>query len=61
MDLQIMQEGINDGLLLVIDMTGLVFGHLTKLSLITMKKFLQYLQVYIFIINNNNLNIFKNL
>lgn len=37
-------HGTYNGVIMVIDMEGAVFGHLTKLSVITMKKFLYYLQ-----------------
>ena len=44
-DLWLMEEGIADGYMLVVDMEGIVFGHLARLGLMTMKKFMFYLQV----------------
>ena len=38
------QQGTSKGHLIVLDMKGVVFGHLTKLGPLTMKKFLYYLQ-----------------
>ena len=47
-DLWLMEEGIADGYMLVVDMEGIVFGHLARLGLMTMKKFMFYLQVKLY-------------
>lgn len=44
-DLWIMQEGIAEGHVIVFDMDGIVFGHLARLGLMTIKKTMDYLQV----------------
>lgn len=41
----IMEEGTAKGYIIVADMSGVVFGHLAKLGILTMKKFMFYLQV----------------
>ncbi len=41
----IMDEGTANGYIIVMDMSGVVFGHLAKLGILTMKKFLIFLQV----------------
>ncbi|EFA05290.2 Alpha-tocopherol transfer protein-like [Tribolium castaneum] len=38
------QEGVSNGHIIVLDMKEVVFGHLTKLGPLAMKKFLYYLQ-----------------
>lgn len=55
-DMCIQEEGISKGYILVGDMNGVVLGHLTRISLIVMKKLMFYLQVsfnffFIFSIN----------
>ncbi|KAK5638250.1 hypothetical protein RI129_012545 [Pyrocoelia pectoralis] len=42
--LWMMQGGSSEGLIMVIDMNGITLGHMTKLSLMGMKKFFLYLQ-----------------
>lgn len=42
--LHLHQNGPVEGLRIVIDLENVVFGHLTKLGILTMKKFLLYLQ-----------------
>ncbi|CAH0564944.1 unnamed protein product [Brassicogethes aeneus] len=37
-------QGTSEGVVIVVDMDGMVFGHLTKLNIIVMKKFMFYLQ-----------------
>lgn len=44
-DLCIMDEGTANGYIIVMDMSGVTFGHLAKLGILTMKKFMLYLQV----------------
>lgn len=41
----IMDEGTTKGYIIVADMSGVVFGHLAKLGLMTIKKYMLYLQV----------------
>lgn len=43
-DLCIMDEGTANGYIIVMDMSGVTFGHLAKLGILTMKKFMMYLQ-----------------
>lgn len=38
-------KGTSNGLIMVADLKGIAFGHVTKLNIITMKKFMYYLQV----------------
>lgn len=42
--LHLHQKGTSKGHLILFDMKGVVFGHVTKLGPLTMKKFLYYLQ-----------------
>lgn len=42
--LWMVQGGTSEGLVIVMDMNGLTLGHMTKLSLMGMKKFFMYLQ-----------------
>lgn len=44
-DMCIMNEGTAKGYIIVMDMNGVVFGHLARLGILTMKKFMFYLQV----------------
>lgn len=44
-DLWIQEDGIANGHVIVMDMDGIVFGHLTRLSILVMKKFMFFLQV----------------
>ncbi|XP_019880041.1 alpha-tocopherol transfer protein-like [Aethina tumida] len=37
-------KGTSNGLIMVADLKGIAFGHVTKLNIITMKKFMYYLQ-----------------
>lgn len=39
------QEGIADGIILVFDMKGSQFGHVTRIPPFQLKKFIFYLQV----------------
>lgn len=39
-------DGPKKGMIILVDMKGIVFGHLLKLSVVVMKKFLYYLQVF---------------
>lgn len=41
----IMEEGAAKGYIIAADMSGIVFGHLAKLGILTMKKYMFYLQV----------------
>ncbi|GLV38428.1 uncharacterized protein CBL_13021 [Carabus blaptoides fortunei] len=43
-DTWLLQEGTMPGHIIVFDMEGVSFGHLTKLGLMTMKKYMYYLQ-----------------
>ncbi|XP_018328062.1 alpha-tocopherol transfer protein-like [Agrilus planipennis] len=42
--LHLIQEGTDNGQIILFDMKGLTFGHVTKLGIVTMKKMLYYLQ-----------------
>lgn len=44
-DLCIMEEGTAKGYIIVADMSGVVFGHLAKMGILTIKKYMLYLQV----------------
>lgn len=44
-DLWMLEEGIAEGHILIINLDGFVLGHLGKIGLTTMKKFLTYTQV----------------
>lgn len=44
-DLWLYRDGIASGHLMVIDMTGCSLGHVARLGLVTMKKYLYFLQV----------------
>lgn len=44
-DMCVMDEGTAKGYIIVADMKGVVFGHLAKLGILTLKKFMLYLQV----------------
>lgn len=44
-DMCIMEEGTAKGYIIVTDMSGVVFGHMAKLGLLTIKKYMFYLQV----------------
>lgn len=44
-DTCIMEEGTAKGYIIVADMSGFVFGHLAKLGILTIKKYMIYLQV----------------
>lgn len=44
-DLCIINEGTAKGYIIVMDMKGVVFGHLARLNILLMKKFMCYLQV----------------
>lgn len=46
-DLLLYREGIQAGHLMVMDMTGCSLGHVARLGLMTMKKFLFFVQVII--------------
>lgn len=39
------QDGPDNGVIILMDLKGVVFGHVLKLSVVIMKKFLYYLQV----------------
>lgn len=44
-DMCIKEEGTAKGYIIVADMKGVVFGHMAKLGIVTLKKFMLYLQV----------------
>lgn len=51
-DLWLLEEGAANGHMICFDMDKFVFGHMTRLNPITVKKFLYYLQVCIIILFN---------
>lgn len=48
-----MEEGTAKGHIIVMDLDGVIFGHLARLGILTIKKYLLYLQVMnrIFVFN----------
>lgn len=55
-DLWILEDGIADGHVLIFDLNGLVFGHLARINILGMRKFLYYLQVSLNKNQKNDLN-----
>lgn len=49
------QHGPNNGIIILMDLDGIVFGHFLKLNVVVIKKFLYYLQVRINLINLTSL------
>lgn len=58
-DLWIMQQGIAEGHVIVFDMDGVVLGHLARMSLMTMKRVMVYLQVKINLMETSYVNIYN--
>lgn len=44
-DLCIIEEGTAKGHVLIVDMSGVVLGHLARLGIMSIKKYILYLQV----------------
>lgn len=50
LDYLLARDGISEGYAMVIDMEGSTFSHLTKVSIVTMRKFLFYVQVIVIVV-----------
>lgn len=49
LDYHLAKEGVHEGYTMIIDMEGSTFAHMAKVNFITMRKFLYYVQVRVFV------------